>query len=416
MSSPEPLPREEPGPGSSPRSTSSPRRFAVCSSTENEFARVAAAARQGRSLVRFVGHGSSDNAATYGVYAFGLLAGWTALRDSITLTVYYGAEVDVSGSIVLGLSQSGRTPDVVAYLERARAGGAFTVAVTNDPGSEMARAAEAVLPLGAGDELAVAATKTYVNQLAALALLAAHIGGKGPRIAEAIRDAADRLENALPALDAKTQELAVPFSYVGRMFVIGRGAEYATAREIALKLLETCRTAAAPSPPRPRARSGGRTRSTVSGVGDRSHGDVSLSAVQEAASRIKEFGSTVVASEARAREIAGADCYLPVPEPEPALLSPLLSVVPGQLFAAALARVQRASTPTPRAACTKVTLALAVPPRTASTLTHRGASVAQLGERRLPSRRSPVRSRYAPPSGRSLFAGNSFNLPIRHFV
>ena len=79
-----------------------------------------------------VGHGSSDNAASYGVYAFGLLPAWTALRDSISLSVYYGAEIDLRGSCVLALSQSGRTPDVVRYVERARARGALTVAITND--------------------------------------------------------------------------------------------------------------------------------------------------------------------------------------------------------------------------------------------------------------------------------------------
>ena len=71
-----------------------------------------------RPLVRMVGHGSSDNAASYGVYAFGLLPAWTALRDSISLSVYYGAEVDLSGSTVVALSQSGRTPDVLDYVQR----------------------------------------------------------------------------------------------------------------------------------------------------------------------------------------------------------------------------------------------------------------------------------------------------------
>ena len=356
MSLPEPLPRPEPGARFLAEIYEQPAALRRLVEHEKEFARVAAAARRAQPLVRFVGHGSSDNAATYGVYAFGLLAGWTALRDSITLSVYYGAEVDVSGSTVLGLSQSGRTPDVVAYLERARARGAFTVAVTNDPGSEMARAAEAVLPLEAGDELAVAATKTYVNQLAALALLAAHIGGQGPRVADAIRAAADRLEEALPALEAKTQALAVPFSYVGRMFVIGRGAEYATAREIALKLLETCRTAAAPLTATDLAHGPVAVLDPLFPVWAIASHDVSLSAVQDAAARIKEFGSTVVASGPAAHEIASADYYLPVPEPDPALLSPLLSVVPGQLFAATLARAKGFDPDAPRG-LTKVTLA-----------------------------------------------------------
>jgi glutamine---fructose-6-phosphate transaminase (isomerizing) len=214
---------------------------------DDEIAHIAAVVRErDLRLVRMVGHGSSDNAASYGVYAFGLLAGWTAMRDSITLTVHYGTPLDMSGSTVVGLSQSGRTPDVVEYVRGARAGGAFTIAVTNDPQSELAKAAEATIPLSAEPELAVAATKTYVNTLGALALLAAHIAGRGAELAEGIRRVSDLMENAIPGLERTTAKLALPFSYIGRMFVIGRGVEFATAREIALKLLETCRVAAEP--------------------------------------------------------------------------------------------------------------------------------------------------------------------------
>ena len=131
-----------------------------------EIADVASVVRErDLRLVRFVGHGSSDNAASFGVYAFGLLPRWTAMRDSITLTVHYGTPLDMSGSTVIGLSQSGRTPDVVEYLRGARATGAFTIAVTNDVTSDLARAADAVIPLAAEPEIAVAATKTYVNTL-----------------------------------------------------------------------------------------------------------------------------------------------------------------------------------------------------------------------------------------------------------
>ena len=86
----------------------------------DEFERVGAAIRErGATTIRMVGHGSSDNAASYGVYAFGLLPRWTALRDSISLSVYYGAEIDLRGSCIVALSQSGETPDVLAYVERA---------------------------------------------------------------------------------------------------------------------------------------------------------------------------------------------------------------------------------------------------------------------------------------------------------
>src|SRR5262249_19177642 len=161
-----------------------PRALRALLEHEAEYARAAETARaRGASMVRMVGHGSSDNAASYGVYAFGLLPRWTALRDSITLTVHYASELDMSTSTVIGLSQSGRTPDVIAYVERARRRGAFTIALTNDPASALAATAETVLPLAAGAEDAIAATKTYVNQVAALALLAGHAAGSGRRIA-----------------------------------------------------------------------------------------------------------------------------------------------------------------------------------------------------------------------------------------
>ena len=115
---------------------------------EAEYARVAAVARdRGATTVRMVGHGSSDNAASYGIYAFGLLPQWTAIRDSIALSVYYDTRLATAGSTVIGLSQSGRTPDVIEYVSRARKAGAFTVALTNDVTSDLAAEAEEVLPL-----------------------------------------------------------------------------------------------------------------------------------------------------------------------------------------------------------------------------------------------------------------------------
>src|SRR3990170_2399354 len=152
--------------------------------------------------------GSSDNAASYGVYAFGLLPRWTALRDSISLSVYYGAEIDLRGSCIVALSQSGETPDVLAYVERARARGALTIAITNDPDSALGEAAEAVLPLAAGPERSIAATKTYTAQVAALALLAGHAAGQGRAIADGIRAVAGQLDDALPALERRLGEIA----------------------------------------------------------------------------------------------------------------------------------------------------------------------------------------------------------------
>ena len=215
---------------------------------ERPEAAAAARALAGRRprVVRLVAHGSSDNAAVFGVYAFALLAGWTALRDSISLSVYYGAELDYSDSAVVALSQSGRTPDVVEYVERARARGALTIALVNEEDSELARVAELVVPLAAGPERAVAATKTYTNELAALALLAGHAGGRGDDVEEGLAACRGLLEDAIAALERAVVPAAASFAFVGRMYVLGRGVELATAREIALKLTETCRVVAEP--------------------------------------------------------------------------------------------------------------------------------------------------------------------------
>lgn len=323
---------------------------------EREFADVAEhAVRSGKTLIRLVAHGSSDNAASYGVYAFGLLPGWTALRDSISLTVYSGAKIDMSGSTVLALSQSGRTRDVVEYLQRARAAGAFTVAVTNDAESELAEAAEAVLPLSAGHEQAIAATKTYSNTVAALALLAANAAGRGAEYAHGLAAVADRLETMIPDLESHAAELAVSFAFVGRMFVIGRGTELATAREIALKLLETCRVAAEPMTATAFAHGPVAALDALFPVWAIASHD-NLEAVREAVARARAAGAGVVASGPAADVLEDVSYRLPTPESSPPLLSPLLSVVPGQLFAWALAHAKGLDPDRP-VGLSKVTLA-----------------------------------------------------------
>jgi glucosamine--fructose-6-phosphate aminotransferase (isomerizing) len=292
------------------------------------------------SVIRLVGHGSSDAAASYGVYAFGLLPGWTAMRDSISLTVYYDAKLDLSDSVVIALSQSGETPDVVEYVERARLKGALTIAVTNGPDSELGRAADATLSLAAGPERAVAASKTFVNQLAALALLAGGAAGRGAEIGDGLRRVSDLLAESLEPLERAVPTVATAFAYVGRMYVIGRGIEFGTAREVALKLTETCRVAAEPLTATDLAHGPVAALDSLFPVWTIASRDESLPAVIDGAARVREAGATVVASGNAAAEIEGAAYVLPVPEPPYPILAPLLSVVPGQLFAAALAHAK----------------------------------------------------------------------------
>jgi len=311
---------------------------------------------RGATTVRLVGHGSSDNAASYGVYAFGLLPRWTAFRDSITLTVYYESALDLTGSTVLALSQSGRTPDVIEFVSRARKAGALTVALTNDPASALADEAEEVLPLGAGDEQAVAATKTYLNQVGALGLLAAHAAGRGDEFANGLRRTAELVAETIPALELRVQTMALSFASIGRMFVIGRGTEFATAREIALKLLETCRVAAEPLTATDLAHGPVAALDPLFPVWTIASGDEALPAVVDAAARARAAGATLVASGNAADALVDAAYVLPVPTPPSPLLSPLLPVVPGPLFAWALSQAKGLDPDRP-VGLSKVTLA-----------------------------------------------------------
>lgn len=315
-----------------------------------------AAIERAPHIVRLVGHGSSDNAASYGVYAFGIQPGWTALRDSISLSVYYGADLDMARSVVVALSQSGRTPDVVAYVARARERGALTIAVTNDPASELALAADATLPLAAGPENSVAASKTYMNQLAALSLLAASIEGRGDEAVDGIRTVAQTMSGALPRFEDAVAGMANAFAYVGRMYVIGRGIEFATVRELALKLTETCRIAAEPLTSTDLAHGPIAALDPLFPVWTIASRDEGLPTVVDAAKRARAAGATLVASGNAASEIEGARHVISVPDAPAPLLSPLLSIVPGQLFAAALANARGLDSDHPEG-LTKVTLA-----------------------------------------------------------
>jgi glutamine---fructose-6-phosphate transaminase (isomerizing) len=291
-------------------------------------------------LIRVIAHGSSDNAASYGMYAFGMLARRTVFRDSISLVTYYGVDVDLDRSAVVALSQSGRTLDVVDYVERTRAKGALTIAVTNEPASELGQAAEIVVPLAAGDELAVAATTTYTNQLAALALLAAMVGGREREVIDGLQRTAELQAESLERIERAVTPVAAPFAFVGRMYVTGRGVEFATAREIALKLTETCRIAAEPLTATDLLHGPVAALDPLFPVWVVAARDNAPAAVIEASTRARAAGATLVASGDAAAEIPGASFVLPVPSAPMPILAPLLSIVPGQLFAAAVAKAK----------------------------------------------------------------------------
>ncbi|BCL13764.1 SIS domain-containing protein [Micromonospora sagamiensis] len=221
-----------------------PAGFARLLSAEHTgpIARVAEviARRRPRHVV-FTARGTSDHAALYGAYLTEIRLGIPAgLASPSTITVF-GARPDLSDALVVGVSQSGGSPDLVEVIRVARATGALTLAVTNAPQSPLAQAAELSVDIAAGHERAVAATKTYTAELLALLLLVEGIRNGDGSLPADERAALD----ALPDLAARTladptpTQLAARYRFAARLVTTGRGYAYPTAREAALKLMET---------------------------------------------------------------------------------------------------------------------------------------------------------------------------------
>lgn len=180
--------------------------------------------------------GSSDHAATYAKYLFETRLRLPVLSQAPSIASIYGAPfLHMRGQPFLLLSQSGKSPDLLASAEAARKAGAFVVALVNDTASPLADAADIVVPLHAGAETSVAATKSYIATLAALSQLVAAMTGD-PVHGAANHALAAQLSEAW-ALD---WSLAAPFRNAGSMFVLGRGLTLGVAQEAALKFKETC--------------------------------------------------------------------------------------------------------------------------------------------------------------------------------
>jgi len=180
--------------------------------------------------------GSSDHAATFAKYLFETRLGLVTASAAPSVSSVYGVRQDLREALYVAISQSGRSPDLVASARAAREAGAHVIAIVNDESSPLAGIAETTLPLHAGPETSVAATKTYIASLAALVHLAA----------EWTRD--ERLRAALPRLpDELDRAWQLDWSHAVErlrvapgLFVIARGVGLGTAQEAALKCKETC--------------------------------------------------------------------------------------------------------------------------------------------------------------------------------
>ncbi len=189
-------------------------------------------------LVMVCGRGSSGHAGTYLRYLIGRHLGLVAAASTPAIASVYGRAQDMRGVLLVSISQSGRSPDLLAQQAAAREGGALTLALVNDAASPLARAADLVLDISAGSERSVAATKSVIASIAAgIALLAAWTEDEAA--AAALRAALGRLPARLDrASTLDWSPLVAALGMVDRLFVVGRGAGLAVAKEAALKLAE----------------------------------------------------------------------------------------------------------------------------------------------------------------------------------
>jgi glucosamine--fructose-6-phosphate aminotransferase (isomerizing) len=291
---------------------------------------------RGRFKYGFIAaRGSSDNAARYAQYLFGSHNRLPVALATPSLFTLYKHPPRLEEALVIAISQSGQSPDIVEVIHEGRRQGRPTVAITNDPESPLAQAAEHLIQLHAGREQAVAATKTYTASLMALALLSSALADDPFRLAEvnriplAMQHTIDNMEPALPRVER--------YRYMSHSIVIGRGYNYATAFEVALKIKELTRVITEPY-----------------SSADFRHGPIAMVREGFPVIIIALRGSVSEDIRSLVTELQGKEAELLMISDEPALLAqahlampipagleewltPLVSVLPGQLFGMALA-------------------------------------------------------------------------------
>lgn len=287
------------------------------------------------SHVVLAARGTSDNAGRYAQYALGSINRLTVALATPSLFTIYGTPPRMQAALVLGISQSGKSPDIVSVLAEAHRQGALTAAISNNPNSDLARQAEHVIHLDAGQEQAVAATKTYTAELSAIALLCAVLAGDGDRLADLERIPA-AIEETLKIEDVVALR-AERYRYMRHCVVVGRGYNYATAFELALKLKELTYSVAEPY-----------------SSADFLHGPLALidegfpviavapsgemgPGMRDFIQTVRDHGAEVIAISDDPACLERATTALPLTAAVPEWLSPLTAIVPGQLLAMRLA-------------------------------------------------------------------------------
>jgi len=291
--------------------------------------------------------GTSDNAGRYANYLWGGANRLPIALATPSLFTLYEQPPNLRNALVVGISQSGQSPDIVAVLEEGKRQGCLTLAITNATGSPLARTADFVLDIRAGQELAVAATKTYTAELMAIAMLSVALNENANRQRELERVPAWVTE-AL-ALEERIIRIVERYRYMEQCVVLGRGYNYATAFEWSLKLKELTYVVADPY-----------------SSADFLHGPIAMvdqgfpvmAAVPDGRVfdnmvtllkrlRVEHHAELLVISN-REEAIKLAQSAVGLPADIPEWLSPIVCIIPAQLFAYYLANIKGYDTEVPR--------------------------------------------------------------------
>jgi glucosamine--fructose-6-phosphate aminotransferase (isomerizing) len=291
--------------------------------------------------------GSSDNAGLYAKYLWGLHNHLPVALAAPSMFSLYQSPPALKRALVVGISQSGQSPDIVGVVQEGRRQGAPTLAVTDDPGSPLAEAAEFVLYTDTGNEKSIAATKTYTAQLVAIAMISIGLQGSAERLEELHR--VPELITQVLGTDGLIEQAAAHYRDMQHCVVLGRGYDYATAHEWSLKLKELTYVVAAPY-----------------SSADFLHGPVAIlekgfpvlavaplgHAYQDMLRLLKDLVDTrevrllVVSNADEALGLAEAPLRIPLDLPQ--WISPIVTAVPAQLFSYHLARAKGLDVEHPR--------------------------------------------------------------------
>lgn len=291
--------------------------------------------------------GTSDNAGRYANYVWGAFNQIPVALATPSLFSIYQQPPQFNGALVVGISQSGKSPDIISVLEQARHQGSPTLVITNAADSPLAEVADWVIDIQAGVEAAVAATKTYTAELMAIAMLSAALNHNQQAYQE-LQQVPGWVRQVL-GQSASISQSAERFRFMERCVVLGRGFNYATAFEWSLKLKELTYIIAEPY-----------------SSADFQHGPIAIVesgfpimaiapsgkvydnflSMLEKLRKDKDAELVVISDQHEALNLAHTP--LPLPQGIPEWLSPIIAIIPAQLFAYELTRVKGYNTETPR--------------------------------------------------------------------